>query len=203
MGLVNMERLTEKKIGNSYPLKDKAAAKVGLFTDYDGFYAYFEAVNRLGEIEDILGDDYNLDRLNELVKADEEKRCLILPCRVDDTVYHITTCKDFPEVLDGTLYDDDGGFGTATGLYCPCELNENCPFPINEDGSFDCEKHKNTYAVFEDEVNEIFISDEGYFAHLSYSGFVDFENFGKKIFLTQEEAQQALKEGDERDRQNI
>ena len=119
---------------------------------------------------------------------------MILPCKLDDTVYHITTCKDFPEVLDGTLYDDDGGFGTATGLYCPCELNRNCPFPIDEDGSFDCEKHKNTYAVFEDEVNEIFISDKGYFAHLSYSGFVDFEDFGKTVFLTREETEQTMKE---------
>ena len=58
-----MKRLTENKIGASYPLKDKASSKKGLFTDYDGFYAFFEAVNRLGEIEDILGNDYDLERL--------------------------------------------------------------------------------------------------------------------------------------------
>ena len=63
-----MERLTERKVGQSYPLKDKAASKVGLFTDYDGFYTYFEAVNRLGAIEDILGEDYDLERLRELVE---------------------------------------------------------------------------------------------------------------------------------------
>ena len=51
-----MERLTRKKLGSSYPLKNTASAKIGLFTDYDGFYAFFEAVNRLGEIEDILGE---------------------------------------------------------------------------------------------------------------------------------------------------
>ncbi len=44
-----MERLTKKKLGSSYPLKNDASAKVGLFTDYDGFFAFFEAVNRLGE----------------------------------------------------------------------------------------------------------------------------------------------------------
>lgn len=64
-----MERLTDKKVGNSYPLKDKASSKVGLFTDYDGFYAYFEAVNRLGEIEDILGDGYDLEQLKCLIDA--------------------------------------------------------------------------------------------------------------------------------------
>lgn len=73
-----MERLTENKLGQSYPLKDKASSKVSLFTDYDGFYAYFEAVNRLGCIEDILGDDYDLDRLRELVEADKAGRCVIL-----------------------------------------------------------------------------------------------------------------------------
>ena len=73
-----MKRLTKKKLGSSYPLKNDASAKIGLFTDYDGFYAFFEAVNRLGEIEDILGDDYDLDRLRELVQADRDGRCVVL-----------------------------------------------------------------------------------------------------------------------------
>ena len=73
-----MERLTKKKLGSSYPLKNDASAKVGLFTDYDGFFAFFEAVNRLGTIEDILGDDYDLDRLRNLVQADRDGRCVVL-----------------------------------------------------------------------------------------------------------------------------
>lgn len=32
---------------------------------------------RLKKIEDILGEDYDLDRLRELVEADQEKRCAI------------------------------------------------------------------------------------------------------------------------------
>ena len=74
---MSVERLTSKKLGSSYPLKNTASAKIGLFTDYDGFYAFFEAVNRLGEIEDILGDNYDLSRLRELVQADREGRCVI------------------------------------------------------------------------------------------------------------------------------
>ena len=73
-----MKRLTKKKLGSSFPLKNDASAKVGLFTDYDGFFAFFEAVNRLGEIEDILGDDYDLSRLCDLVQADREGRCVVL-----------------------------------------------------------------------------------------------------------------------------
>ena len=46
-----MERLTFK-LGNSYGLEDKASSKVGLFTDYDGFYAYLVSTNRLGAYED-------------------------------------------------------------------------------------------------------------------------------------------------------
>ena len=74
-----MNRLTKKKLGSSYPLKNDASAKIGLFTDYDGFFAFFEAVNRLGTIEDILGDDYDLSRLRDLVQADREGRCVVIP----------------------------------------------------------------------------------------------------------------------------
>ena len=48
-----------------------------------------EVLIRLSKIEDILGDEYDLDRLKELVQADREGRCVVLPCRVDDTVYCI------------------------------------------------------------------------------------------------------------------
>lgn len=34
---------------------------------------------RLAEIEDILGDTYDLDRLRELVEADKAGRCIVLP----------------------------------------------------------------------------------------------------------------------------
>ena len=104
--------------------------------------------NRLKKIEDILGDEYDLDRLSvmvnqcmtmreevaqrfaltakipldrlrELVEADKDERCVVVPVAIGATVYHITTCKDFPKILDGTLYDGNGALGTATGYYCP------------------------------------------------------------------------------------
>lgn len=46
-------------------------------------------VDCLAAIEDILGDDYDLDRLRELVEADRDGRCKILPVNVGDTVYYI------------------------------------------------------------------------------------------------------------------
>lgn len=46
--------------------------------------------SRLKEIEDILGDDYDLDRLKELVEANREGRCVVLPCKVGDKLYKIS-----------------------------------------------------------------------------------------------------------------
>ena len=47
------------------------------------------AIHRLVTIEDILGDEYDLDRLRELAEADREGRCVVLPCKFGDTVYSI------------------------------------------------------------------------------------------------------------------
>ena len=46
--------------------------------------------NRLKKIEDILGDDYDLDRLRELVEADREGRCVVPVVRCRD-------CKHYKE----------------------------------------------------------------------------------------------------------
>lgn len=46
-------------------------------------------IDRLAAIEDILGDEYDLDRLRELVEADREGRCVVLPCKHGDTVWFI------------------------------------------------------------------------------------------------------------------
>lgn len=41
----------------------------------------------IADMEEILGDSYDLDRLRELVEADREGRCVVLPCKVEDDVY--------------------------------------------------------------------------------------------------------------------
>lgn len=53
---------------------------------------YSHIWKRLAEIENILGDDgddYNLDRLKELVQADRDDRCVVLPCKLHDKVFFI------------------------------------------------------------------------------------------------------------------
>lgn len=74
----NMKRLTKIFPSGNY----------GIVGDID------DAVHRLAAIEDILGDEYELDRLRELVEADREGRCVILPCQIGATVYVITTQSD-------------------------------------------------------------------------------------------------------------
>lgn len=67
------------------------------------------AFDRLAAIEDILGDDYDLDRLKEMVEADREGKCIVLPCKVGETVYTIeqefngfcTEVKIEKRIIDG------------------------------------------------------------------------------------------------------
>lgn len=48
-----------------------------------------ESIDRLAAIEDILGDDYDLDRLRELVEADRDGRCVVLPCKVGEKIFRL------------------------------------------------------------------------------------------------------------------
>lgn len=68
-----MKRLTER-------LKNG-----GISVDHAGQHE--TSFHRLATIEDILGEEYDFNRLRELAKADREGRCVVLPCKVGDTVY--------------------------------------------------------------------------------------------------------------------
>lgn len=74
-----MERLTER-LGNGV-INVKYASQ------------HETAIHRLVTIEDILGDEYDLDRLRELAEADREGRCVVLPCKIGDTLYRIQRFK--------------------------------------------------------------------------------------------------------------
>ena len=54
-------------------------------------------------LEDILGDEYDLDRLRGLVEADKAGRCVVLPAKPDQTIYQWRKGDDCPSVsrLDG------------------------------------------------------------------------------------------------------
>ncbi len=79
-----MERLTERN-------RDRCE----MCTSYvDGFCLeqwypcdMYETYERLQKIEDILGDDYDLSRLRDLVQADRDGRCVVLPVKTGDNIY--------------------------------------------------------------------------------------------------------------------
>lgn len=88
-------------------------------------------VERLAEIEDILGDDYDLDRLREIVEADRDGRCVVLPCKVGNTVYRIgaSLCKwreidRCDEYCDGWQYRDcwDGTRAVLEEKFNLCDI---------------------------------------------------------------------------------
>ena len=141
--------------------------------------------------------------LEEYKRLEEQGLLLKLPCEVGSTVYVITTCKDFGKVLDGTLWGENGGFGTATGYYCPYELNDSCP---HDDGFEECEGgcecFENTNAIFEDYVESIMIYADENVVFLGNCGSVGFFDFGKTVFLTKEEAEAKLKSLEEKELQN-
>lgn len=62
----------------------------------------FQAVRRLQEIENILGDTYDLDRLRELVEAEKAGKNFVSPCKIGDTVYILHYGK-YPHLNSATV----------------------------------------------------------------------------------------------------
>lgn len=47
----------------------------------------------LAELRNSIGDDYDLDRLKELVQADREGKCVVLPCKIGSKLYRTSMRK--------------------------------------------------------------------------------------------------------------
>lgn len=129
------------------------------------------------------------ERLRKYENMEEHGSILKLPCAIGDTVYVIAECGNISPQLDGTLYSANGSPGTATGYYCPYE--DSCPHDCEE--FTDCEDYKKKKTVFKDTVSQITYDGFGitvYTMNCGVCGYVGHEH----IFLTREEAEQALKE---------
>ena len=81
---------------------------------------YGKIVARLAAIEDILGDEYDLDELRETIQAKREGRCVVLPAPLGSQVWRIR----YPEQVD-----DDGE------RWIVCNIRratvEPCPYPLS------------------------------------------------------------------------
>ena len=70
-----MNRLTERK--------ENGVINVRYATEHE------TAIHRLASIEDILGDEYDLDKLWELAQADREGRCMVVPSDYNGEMFKI------------------------------------------------------------------------------------------------------------------
>ena len=106
--------------------------------------------------------DLPTDRLEEICQAERDGRCVVLPCKVGDTVYELSY-----DCAMGIRYDPFNENGNSTaGLCLKCE-------------TYPCDLHN---AVREETIKSM---------HWILG---NKELFGKTVFLTREEAEEALKE---------
>lgn len=123
----------------------------------DGDCSQRQVWERLKSIEDILGDDYDLDCLRELAQADREGRCVVLPCMIGDNVYVLN------HHLGRVFENEVTGFSVG--------------YPSDNRNS----------------VSTVYVGKYGSKTFRRWK----FQQFGKTVFLTREEAEAALKEAEE------
>ena len=94
-----MDRLTFclGKTNRTYGLKDKASAKVGLFTDYDGFIAHLQATNRLGQYEDTGLTPEEITEAQKAMNAALGLACSLQAVRKENVVLLAESAKLFSE----------------------------------------------------------------------------------------------------------
>lgn len=184
IGGIEMERLTYK--GTPYMTED------GMVTPAYSDHSIRRIIERLAEYEDTgLTPTMVLDTIrardtaqkqalenahivDDYRQAEEQGLILRLPCKVGSTVYVKATCecvcmsKDF-----------------ETGV-SECPFEDDCPFEECEDGN---------ERIFKTSVMSIWNNGNGwYFNVRGLYADIAFRDIGTSVFLTREEAEQALKQ---------
>ena len=112
------------------------------------------AIATIAAIEDILGDEYDLDRLRELAQADREGRCVVLPCKVGDPVYMATGRSRITgyeeDICDGFFIDRTGKLQIKAQNY----TGNHGTYGSLEDGSVQLTRESAEKALEEMEANE-------------------------------------------------
>lgn len=120
-----MERLTNKQTSRcvSCGSNEECAFAAGEFSAPCPDYRRYQ---RLADIEDILGDDYDLNRLKELVQADREERCMVHPLKSDDEVYIILLSRVFLfEVTSAVWYRESPIYKAMHGIHFCYVFNQD------------------------------------------------------------------------------
>lgn len=102
-----MERLTKRFAGiEEASLSCERCGKNAIYECWSQENCTQTAVDRLAQIEDILGDTYDLDRLRELVEADKDGRCVVLQkepaLKKGDRVWYVD--RENGEMESGTVF---------------------------------------------------------------------------------------------------
>lgn len=122
--------------------------------------------------------DYAIQAVIE--KREREKsRFIELPCKVGDVVYRISKCENVH------MHRDDDYFDGTGAVECPFE--GSCEFEdCNDDNT----------RIFETQIASFYVDDTGHLiAFVDDIGpAIEKSHWGKTVFLTPEEAKQALKE---------
>lgn len=125
-----MERLTVKS----------AVYDGGMYNEVAGMVCGAElkdVFERLAAIEDILGDDYDLDRLRQLLEADRDGRCVVLPCKEGDKLRRDGTeftADHWNLILTAFAEDKSTKSGKRVGLFGAKET-EAALKPAKENGA--------------------------------------------------------------------
>lgn len=83
-------KIIQVRIDRGYGNKETEQMKENVLLEIEAL----RALEKSMRIKDILGNDYDLDRLRELVQADREGRCVVLPCKPSNvTVYQLRSKK--------------------------------------------------------------------------------------------------------------
>lgn len=133
-----MERLVTR-IGSEPAVPTEFDMDFAFDLDKETFDKLQRIFNRLCDLTDILGDDYDLERLKELVEADREGRCAKLPCKeffsmLGGDVYAIDDDEVLEVLLCGVGYDPDG-IDFIDAVYAPgCEDEKGFTFRFSDVG---------------------------------------------------------------------
>lgn len=131
-----------------------------------------EMRERLKPIEDILGDDYDLDRLRELVEADRDGRCVVRMCKTGDKIYVVGSGKIVEaEIHDMYLLEQSKDIEFLVFFDCDDDCS-GCPFNSwrqDHDGEWSCDGEYGDGSVKQSDI-------------------------GKSVFLSREAAELAMKE---------
>lgn len=125
-----MEQLVTR-IGNAPAVPTEIDIDFAFDLDQKTFDGLQRIFNQLCDLTDIIGKDYDLSRLRELVQADREGRCVVLPVKPGNTVWSANV------------------FGVSSHVIRRIELNQ--------DGDFACSM---LVFPFEDFGNKVFLTRE-------------------------------------------